>query len=243
MPEGPSLVILKDAVQQFKGKRILEVAGNTKIGKERLENQVITDFRTWGKHFLICFKTFALRVHLMLFGSYRIDDDSKPNPRLALKFRNGNLNLYACSLKYIDEPLDEVYEWSADVMSDTWNAKKAKKKLKAQPDMLACDALLDQNIFSGSGNIIKCEVLFRTRIHPASTVGSLPDKKLKELIDETRNYSFDFLKWKREYVLKKHWQIYTKKECPRCQIKTIKEVMGKTQRRTFYCHNCQLLYD
>lgn len=243
MPEGPSMIILKDAVQQYKGKRILEVAGNTKIGKERLENQVIIDFKTWGKHFLICFKTFTLRVHFLLFGSYRIDDESKPNPRLALRFKNGTLNLYACSLKYIDEPLDEVYDWSGDVMNDNWDAKKAKKKLKAQPDMLVCDALLDQNIFAGSGNIIKCEVLYRIMMHPESRIGALPDKKLKELINETRNYSFDFLKWKREYVLKKHWLIYAKKVCTRCKLPAIKEVLGKTQRRTFYCNNCQLYYD
>jgi len=63
--------------------------------------------------------------------------------------------------------------------------------------MLACDALLDQHIFSGSGNIIKNEVLFRTRIHPLSLVSKLPTKKLTELIKETHNYAFDFLEWKK----------------------------------------------
>ena len=61
-------------------------------------------------------------------------------------------------------------------MNDDWDPKKAKKKLKAAPDMLACDALLDQNIFAGSGNIIKNEVLFRIFVHPASKVGNLPQK-------------------------------------------------------------------
>ena len=31
MPEGPSMVILKEAVQEFKGKKVVEVEGNTKI--------------------------------------------------------------------------------------------------------------------------------------------------------------------------------------------------------------------
>ena len=46
--------------------------------------------------------------------------------------------------------------------------------LKLQPDTLVCDALLDQDLFAGVGNIIKNEVLFRTRVHPESTIGDLP---------------------------------------------------------------------
>ena len=31
---------------------------------------------------------------------------------------------------------------------------------------MVCDALLDQTVFAGVGNIIKNEVLFRTGVHP-----------------------------------------------------------------------------
>jgi len=242
MPEGPSIVILKELVQEFKGKKVIIAAGNTKIEKERMNGQKVIDFKSWGKHFLICFKGFALRVHFMLFGSYRINERKITPPRLSLEFAEGELNFYACSVKFIEEPLDEVYDWSADVMSDSWDPKAAKKKLKAEPGMLACDALLDQNIFAGSGNIIKNEVLFRIFVHPGSKVGKLPAKQLNLLIAEARNYSFDFLLWKKAYVLKKHWLAHTKKTCPRCNIPLIKKYMGKTNRRTFFCENCQVLY-
>ncbi|MCH5685281.1 hypothetical protein LWM68_14115 [Niabella sp. W65] len=43
----------------------------------------------------------------------------------------------------------------------------------------------------------KNEVLYRIGVHPLSKVGDLPPRKLTELIDETRNYSFDFLNWKK----------------------------------------------
>jgi len=45
------------------------------------------------------------------------------------------------------------------------------------PDKLACGALRNQNIFSGVGNIIKNEVLFRFYIHPLSAVTALPVTK------------------------------------------------------------------
>ena len=242
MPEGPSIVILKEAVQIFRGQKVTSVTGNTKIEKDHMKGQKIVDFKSWGKHFLISFPKFSIRIHFMLFGSYRINEAKATPSRLSLKFKKGELNFYACSVQVIDEPLDRLYDWTADVMNDSWDPKKAKKKLKALPELMACDALLDQQIFAGVGNIIKNEVLFRIYVHPKSKVGSLPLKQLNLLIREARNYSFDFLEWKKKYVLKKHWLAHTKKNCPRCKTPLIKEYLGKTNRRTFFCNNCQVLY-
>ncbi|MDB5193927.1 MAG: glycosylase/AP lyase, DNA-binding [Segetibacter sp.] len=242
MPEGPSIIILKEAVQEFKGQKIIAVSGNSKIGIERLHDKTITDFKSWGKHFLICFDDFSVRIHFLLFGSYRVNEQKATPPRLGLQFQNGELNFYACSIQFIEEDLDKIYDWTGDVMNDNWDAAKAKKKLKAKPEMLACDALLDQDIFAGSGNIIKNEVLFRIMVQPESKIVALPAKKLNELIKEARNYSFDFLEWKKAYVLKKHWLAHTKKMCPRCDIPFVKQYLGKTKRRSYYCINCQVFY-
>jgi endonuclease-8 len=233
MPEGPTIVILKEQTSQFIGRKVTKVEGNTKEDKEIALGERILDIKSWGKHFLICFKDFTIKIHFMLFGSYRINETRDMQPRLSLKFKNGEMNFYACSVRILKEKLDDIYDWSSDVMSDEWDAKAAKVKLKDNPTMLVCDALLDQNIFAGSGNIIKNEVLFRIQVHPKSTIGNLPAKKLNELIKETRDYSFDFIKWKKAFVLRKHWLVHTKKICLRCAIPLIKEYMGKTNRRTF----------
>jgi endonuclease-8 len=243
MPEGPSIVILKEQLTPFLGQTIRRVAGNTTIEKERLLDQRVESFRSWGKHFLVELPDFSLRVHFMLFGSYRINED-KPRavPRLSLGFDAGEINFYACSVRFIEEPLDLVYDWWADVMSPHWDEKLALARLRAQPDTLACDALLDQDLFAGVGNIIKNEVLFRIRVHPLSKVGALPAKKLRELVREARQYSFDFYEWKKQFVLKKHWLVHTKRTCPRCQGPLKKEYLGRTNRRSFFCENCQVLY-
>ncbi|MEO6904743.1 MAG: DNA-formamidopyrimidine glycosylase family protein [Ginsengibacter sp.] len=242
MPEGPTIFILKEEVQSFIGKKITKVEGNSKLDIQRLSGQKIIDFKSWGKHFLICFKDFTVKIHFMLFGSYRINEQKDRAPRLRLIFDKGELNFYACSVKFLEESLDEIYDWTSDVMSDLWNPKQAKEKLKEVPDMLVCDALLNQNIFTGVGNIIKNEVLFRTKIHPESKIGNIPAKKINELIKEARNYSFDFLEWKKKYILKKNWLAHTKKICPRCNIPFVKAHLGKTKRRSFFCNNCQTLY-
>jgi endonuclease VIII len=243
MPEGPSIVILKEEVLQFKGRKVLSVEGNSKEDIERLKGKTVKDFRSWGKHFLICFNDFTVRIHFLLFGRYRVNERKDSPPRLSLKFTNGELNFYACSVKFIEDNLDEVYDWSADVMADEWNEKAAIKKLKEKPQTLACDALLNQDIFAGSGNIIKNEVLFRIRVHPESKIGDLPATKLKEMAKEACNYSFDFYNWKKVFELKKHYQVHTKKICPRCDIPLIyKKNLGKANRTAFYCEVCQVKY-
>ena len=246
MPEGPSLVILREYAEGFVGKKVLRVGGNTRVvDPTRMQGKTIRALRTWGKHFLIVFDGFALRVHFMLFGSYRIDERREnASPRLTLGFARGReLNFYACSLKYIDEDLDAVYDWSADVMSDAWNPRAARKKLVARPHTLVADALLDQHVFSGVGNIIKNEVLHRIRVHPESTVGGLPSRKLGEMIRQARDYSFDFLEWKKAYVLRKHYQVHTKTHCPRDGTRlSYRKHLGVAGRRAFWCDTCQRLY-
>jgi endonuclease-8 len=243
MPEGPSIVILKEAVQQFKNKQVTAANGNSKkIDATLLAGQIITDFKSWGKHFLICFPQFTIRIHFMLFGSYRINESSDKSPRLQLQFDDGELNFYACSVQLIEQPLDEVYDWTEDVMNPLFDQEKAIEKLQSQPGMLACDSILNQHIFSGAGNIFKNEVLFRIRVHPESCIGNLPAQKLQELITETVNYAFDFLRWKKEFTLRQHWLAHTKSICPRDHVKFHRAILGKTHRRSFFCDICQVLY-
>ena len=243
MPEGPSIVILKEEARRLVGRRILAVEGNTTtIDKARLVGQRIVAVRSWGKHFLIELPTFSVRIHFLMFGSYRIDGRKEAPTRLGLVFRDGEFNVYTCSVRFIEGPLDAAYDWRADVMSDAWDAAAARRKLRAMPDALVCDALLDQDVFAGVGNIIKNEVLFRIRVHPLSTIGSLPARKLAQLVDEARRYSFDFLAWKKAFVLRKHWLAHAKRTCPRCRIPLLKAHLGVLRRRSFFCERCQRLY-
>jgi endonuclease-8 len=243
MPEGPSLVILREETQSFAGERILAAAGDAKIDKARLAGLRIVALRTWGKHFLIELPGFAIRIHFLMFGSYCINSRKERGPRLSLRFSRGReLNFYSCAVRYIEGSLDEVYDWRDDVLSEAWDPAAARRKLRSMGEALACDALLDQNVFAGVGNIIKNEVLFRIRVHPLTKIGALPPGKLRELIEQARQYSFEFLEWKKAYVLRKHWLVHTRRICPRCGALLIKAYLGTTDRRTFYCEHCQRRY-
>jgi endonuclease-8 len=241
MPEGPSLIIVRNEAAKFVGRTVREVSGNSRIEIQRMRRRRVVAIRTWGKHLLIEFSNFSLRVHFMLYGSYRIDEQRPPPAalRLGLVFDNGEFNFYACSLRFIEEPLDDVYDWRVDVMAEAWDPALAHRKLKKLPDTWVCDALLDQQIFSGVGNYIKNEVLYRISVHPCSRLGALPPRKLSELITQARQYAFDSLAWKQAHVLRKHWLVHNKGQCAKGHGKLVRAHLGKTHRRSFYCPVCQ----
>src|SRR5690606_35226931 len=126
------------------------VSGNSSIDQSVLRNRTVLGFKSWGKHFLICFENLTLKIHFLMFGTYRVNERKPDKPvRLSLTFDNGELNLYTCSVKYLEGDINSHYDWSVDVMNDAWDKKKARAKLKAQPKALICDVLLDQDIFAG----------------------------------------------------------------------------------------------
>src|SRR5688572_12526724 len=138
MPEGPTIVILREEVAPFEGKIVRRVEGNSKlIDPERMLGKKVLEFRSWGKHFLVRFSGFTLKVHFMLFGSYRVNERKEnAKPRLGLGFAKGEINFYACSVRYLEQPLEEIYDWRADVMAPEWDPALARKKLRAMPEAL-----------------------------------------------------------------------------------------------------------
>ncbi|MBD3906161.1 endonuclease [Chryseobacterium sp. Ch-15] len=243
MPEGPTIVLMKENLQKFVGEKIIEADGSEISEVHNVKGQVLREIKTFGKQTYLIFDTIIFKIHLLMFGSYslykRKDIDTL---RLGLTFKDGGMYFYTCSVKIVDESFLKKIDWEADVMSNDWNPEKTEKVLKENPKMMICDALMNQDIFSGVGNIIKNEALFRVGIHPESLIGNLPPKKLKEIISEARNYSFDFKKWKKANVLSKHFQIYHQKNCPKCGAEVSKKDTGKSKRTSFFCKNDQKMY-
>jgi len=243
MPEGPSMVFLKEKLSPFIGQKVIEVNGDSpKLAIKKLLNLKITDIKTYGKEIFICFQEISVRIHLMLFGSYLINSKKDGKLKLGLKLKEGEINFYACNVSLITEPLDSLYDWSVDVMNDKWDREKAKNKLKDISDSLICDALLDQHIFAGVGNKLKDELLFDAKIHPESLVGKVPEKKIKAIFDIVVDKSFEYLKWDKEGRPDGFLKVHKQDLCPVHNIKLSSKTLGKTKRKTEFCEICQKLY-
>lgn len=248
--EGPSLFLAAKQLAFFRKKTIQEVSGNTKIGKERLLNKKILDIFSWGKHLVFQFDSFALRVHFMMYGSFEATVKDKKvtgdyptknrAPRLQLIFDHGEILLFSCSLRYIESSnAKEGYDYTIDIMSPLWDKKKALEKIQLYPESEIGDVLLDQTIFGGVGNIIKNETLYIVKILPTRTIQELSLAKLNTIIKATKEFSLQFYKWRRRFVLRKHYQIYRQNICPTCHGKVSRKKTGLRQRVSFFCLNCQ----
>jgi endonuclease-8 len=240
MPEGPSLYIAREEMEPAIGKKVLAVNGNSRLPIETLKGQTLEEIGTWGKHLLLFFSDCVVRIHFLLWGSYSVNTPKENRSvRLSLKFQKITIYFYASSIKFLEEDVDKLYDWSADIMSPSWDAEAAFTKIKKKPNEMVCDVLMDQEIFSGVGNIIKNEVLFLQRLLPQRKVKSSTEKELRALIEETHQYTWKFYEWKKKYELRKHWLIMRKKTCPICGGPVTREETGKRKRLSHYCKHCQ----
>ena len=234
MPEGPSIVILRErGARASSARRIVAVEGNTRHRQgSACVGERIVALRSWGKHFLVELPGFALRVHFLLFGSYRIDE-RKDRPRRAWAWASptaASSTSTPARCSYIEGPTSTTSTTGAATSCPTPGTRRRRGASSARmPDTLACDALLDQDVFAGVGNIIKNEVLFRIRVHPLSHGRRAAAAQARaSWSKQARDYSFDFLEWKKAFVLRKHWLAHTKRTCPRCAIPFVKAHLGTT---------------
>lgn len=189
-----------------------------------------------------------LQVRFGLFGSIWVNEFSrakKPNkrgdwrdpiPRLVLHFDSGGfLAFYNCQMSWSSFPMIKL---NSDILSETFHRGQALEALgQAQP---VCYTLLDQRYFSGLGNIIKNEALYRAGIHPLALGSLLSPPQLEVLVDHVVEFSADWLQGKFQ-GRQQHPQIYQKEQCP-AGHQVMKEAFGPPggfQRLTWWCPQCQ----
>lgn len=239
MPEGPSLLILKENIKHFTGKKIIAASGYATINFDEIQNRKIVSIKTWGKHLFICLPKNNIEIHLRMFGSYTINKQKAHiNPKLHLQFAKEELNFYVADVKLT--PNISIYDSAADIMSNKWDTAAAKKKLKPIADRMICDTLADQQIFAGVGNIIKNEVLWRAKVHPETKVKDLAATEISSIIKHAVKYAFEFLQYKIAGTLSQYWNAYNQKKCSRCGNSIVKKYTGKGKRVSYFCTQCQV---
>lgn len=238
--EGPSIYLLAQELQPFCNQKITQAFGNAHFEKEAFINQTILEIYGCGKRLIIQTQEYALVVHFLMYGSYRIDEQREGMmPRVALITRTHALYLYSCSAKaYIDSDLKKKLTFDFDILNPAWNIAKVVAAAKKHPNDTIDDILLNQEIFAGVGNIIKNETLYLSRIMPTKKVKDISVKKLVQIACNARIYSQQFLEQRKDFELRKHWTVYHKKECPKGHP-ILRKKTGKRDRWSFFCRVCQ----
>jgi len=206
-----------------------------------IKGKKLQDILTWGKHLLFVFANGTVRIHLGLFGEVTVNERKKVNRSFYLEFSNGEINGYIVRAQKLDKSLEETYDWRTDILSKNFDKAYVKSLIRLKPDKTIDDVLMDQDIFSGVGNKIRNESLYRSGIHPLSVTGRIPAAKITKLINEVLKYAKIFYDQLGKKGVHDSFQVYQQKYAADGSEVTMK-ILPKTKRKIFFSENRQQLY-
>jgi endonuclease-8 len=141
-----------------------------------------------------------------------------------------------------------------DVLDGAFDRTAARQRLQAQGTAAVADALLDQRVISGIGNVFKSEILFAARVYPFAPVASLDgaaiERILKTALTQMRaNAGPDGRRLPaprgRRTTGSMHpdqclW-VYGRagRPCRRCGATILARKTGRDARGTYWCPECQ----
>ena len=136
-----------------------------------------------GKHLFIRVGPASIHSHLKMDGSWRVTPRDRP-PRPAYKIRilleAGDVAAAGVDLGILEilersGDMDCVAHLGPDLLGEDWDARRAAANLAADPDRPLADALLDQRVMAGVGNVYCNELCFLFGRLPTSPVSALTD--------------------------------------------------------------------
>jgi endonuclease-8 len=98
------------------------------------------------------------------------------------------------------------------------------------------DALLDQRLVAGIGNVWRAEALWQARLSPWLRLAETKDEELRRVLGEAARLMRRSLDGRRE-----ERAIYRRagRPCPRCAAAIRSRGQGDANRTAYWCPNCQ----
>lgn len=133
-----------------------------------------------------------------------------------------------------------------DLLGPDWDLEEAVRRLRAQPDREIADALLDQRIVAGIGNLYKSELCFLAGVHPRRPVGTISDPRrllvrAQQLLEANKRRveqvtTGDLRRGRRHWVYRRAGE-----PCRRCgtTIEVDQQGPALQERATHWCPRCQ----
>jgi endonuclease-8 len=252
MPEGDTVwhtaAILRDALA---GKALTRCDIRVpRYATVDLTGQVVDEVVSRGKHLFIRVGPASIHSHLKMDGSWKVNPVSKPSRaghRIRIILEAGDIQAAGIDLGVLevlerDRDEDAVAHLGPDLLGDDWDPRTAASNLAADPDRPLSEALLDQRVMAGVGNVYCNELCFVTGRLPTAPVGAVKDPL--RLVQRARDMLWlNRSRWnrtttgdtRRDHEL---W-VYGRagRACRRCG--TTIESDGSGERIAFWCPVCQ----
>jgi endonuclease VIII len=145
-----------------------------------LTGQVVDEVLSRGKHLFIRVGDASIHSHLKMDGSWVIGGFRGPPHRIRIVVGTADTVAFGIDLGILevlerDHDQDVVAHLGPDLLGPDWDPQLAAANLSAEPDRELADALLDQRVMAGVGNVFANELCFVFGRAPDAPVGTLTD--------------------------------------------------------------------
>jgi endonuclease-8 len=241
MPEGDSLRRAAARLQPLVGERVgVETPHPRAAAKriaERLNGRRLEAVEAVGKNLLLRFEGgLVLRSHLRMSGRWRLEQrGAKRAGRPWLVLRGDRHEGVLWNGPVLELSGEAVRRLGPDILAvpPELDAMVANLRRTDQRRALG-DALLDQRLVSGIGNLWKAEALWEARLSPWARLGELSDDELSAALDAAARLMRASVEGVRSGR-----RVYRRHVCPRCGGRISARGQGDDNRTTYWCPACQ----
>ncbi|HJU89410.1 MAG TPA: DNA-formamidopyrimidine glycosylase family protein [Gemmatimonadaceae bacterium] len=262
MAEGHAVARWAIALRALVGEEVVSVRAPARwqARAAALVGAPLADVRTFGKHLLLDYGEHVIHCHAMQYGSWQVGE---PGMTLRKEPRYIRLHLTtpAHEAVYYHGPVmeiltpDELAEHGAlralgpDLLREDFDREEVARRMLAAGHRALGDAVLDQRIVAGIGNIYKSEGLFLAHLDPRRRADSVTADELEDLWEaliplmrsgierfgRTVTLPDDLLgDWQFNWVYRRRGR-----ECLRCGGTVAMIRQGELERATYFCPECQ----
>jgi endonuclease-8 len=165
-----------------------------------LTGRTVEGVKSAGKHVLMHFSAdLILRTHMRMNGSWHIYRPGEHWQR-----SRGDMRIVVATEAFeavgFNIPVaefitgrglarhDELRRLGPDLLGATFDVADVVLRFRERPAMEIADALLNQRVMAGIGNVYKSEVLFACGVDPFKAVSAVDDDDLQALIRTARRF-------------------------------------------------------
>ena len=184
MPEGNTIHRLaRMHTRDFGGKKLAVTSPQGRFAKEakRLDGRRFRRAEAYGKHLFHHWSGgLVVHVHLGMAGWFYRYARAVPDPKSTVRMRLASPSV---TTDLIGPPTCELMPEFArrallerlgpDPLRRDFDPDRVRAALQKRPRRAIGDALLDQSVIAGAGNIYRNEALFLTGIHPLRASGRI----------------------------------------------------------------------
>lgn len=217
-----------------------------------LTGHLVDEVFSRGKHLFIRAETASIHSHLKMDGSWRVTSRAvraDHRTRIILEARESEETIRAIGialgvLEILDRNHDDevVTHLGPDLLGTDWDPRLAAANLTARPDRSISEALLDQRVLAGIGNVYCNELCFVSGHLPTAPISTVTDPR--RLVSRARDMLWANRSRRNRCTTGDtraghHLWVYGRagQACRRCR--TCINYDGTGERMAYWCPSCQ----